>query len=65
MVEQKAQIANANAACVLGIPVWVLDILVAAQAQTQLATWDTAVNSSRHLKDEDVAAILMWRRWGA
>ena len=45
-------------ACVVGIPVYVLGILVAAQGQTQLATLDTAVNSSRHLKDDDVAAIL-------
>jgi hypothetical protein len=50
-------------ACLVGIPTYILGILVAAQGQTQLATLDTAVNSSRHLKDEDVAKILS-RRFG-
>lgn len=45
-------------ACILGIPTYVLGILVAAQGQIQLATLDAAVNSSRHLSDDDVARIL-------
>jgi hypothetical protein len=48
-------------ACLVGIPTFILGILVAAQGQTQLATLDTAVNSSRHLKDDDVAKILSRR----
>ena len=44
--------------CVVGIPTYVLGILVAAQGQTQLATLDTAVNSSRHLTDDQVAELL-------
>jgi len=47
--------------CIVGIPIYVLGILVAAQGQTALATLDTAVNSSRHLKDDDVARILSKR----
>lgn len=48
-------------ACLIGIPTYVLGILVAAQGQTALATLDTAVNSSRHLKDEDVERVLSKR----
>ena len=48
-------------ACLLGIPVFVLGILVAAQGQTQLATLDTAVNTSRHLTNDEVAEILTKR----
>ncbi len=44
--------------CMVGIPTYVLGVLVAAQGQTQLATLDTAVNSSRHLSDDEVARIL-------
>jgi len=48
-------------ACLTGIPTYVLGILVAAQGQTTLATLDTAVNSSRHLNDDDVARVLAKR----
>ncbi len=48
-------------ACLIGIPTYVLGILIAAQGQTQLATLDTAVNSSRHLSDDEVADILAKR----
>jgi hypothetical protein len=48
-------------ACLIGIPTYVLGILVAAQGQTALATLDTAVNSSRHLTDDDVARVLSKR----
>ena len=48
-------------ACIVGIPFYILGILVAAQGQTQLATLDTAVNSSRHLGNQDVADILSKR----
>ena len=44
--------------CLVAIPTYILGILVAAQGQIQLATLDTAVNCSRHLKDDDVARIL-------
>ena len=45
----------------ISVPTYVLGILVAAQGQTALATLDTAVNSSRHLKDDDVARVLSKR----
>jgi len=48
-------------ACLIGIPTYVLGILVAAQGQTALATLDTAVNSSRHLTNDDVARVLSKR----
>ena len=48
-------------ACLIGVPTYILGILVKSQGQTQLATLDTAVNSSRHLKDEDIAQILSKR----
>lgn len=48
-------------ACLVGIPTYVLGILVAAQAQTSLASLDTAVNSSRHLSNDDVARVLAKR----
>jgi len=48
-------------ACLISIPTYVLGILVAAQGQTALATLDTAVNSSRHLKEDDVARVLSKR----
>jgi hypothetical protein len=48
-------------ACMVSVPVYVLGILVAAQGQTQLAALDTAVNSSRHLSDDQVADILLNR----
>lgn len=44
------------------IPFYVLGIIVAALGQTQLATLDTAVNSSRHLSDDEVAALLT-KKW--
>lgn len=47
--------------CLVGIPIYVLGILVAAQGQTSLATLDTAINSSRHLSDDDVALVLSKR----
>ena len=49
-------------ACIIGIPVYILGILVSAQGQTSLATLDTAVNSSRNLSDEDVTKVMM-KRW--
>lgn len=42
----------------VSIPVYILGILVSMQAQIHLAALDTAVNSSRHLTDDDVAIIL-------
>jgi len=48
-------------ACLVGIPTYVLGILVAAQGQTSLATLDTAINSSRHLSDDVVARVLSKR----
>ena len=48
-------------ACIVGIPIYVLGILVAAQGQTSLATLDTAINSSRHLSDDEVARVLSKR----
>ena len=48
-------------ACLVGIPTYVLGILIAAQGQTSLASLDTAVNSSRHLSDDDVARVLAKR----
>lgn len=50
-----------GAACLIGIPIYILGILVKSQGQSQLATLDTAVNSSRHLKDDDVQKILTKR----
>jgi len=55
-------IGGAILACIVGIPIYTLGILIAAQGQTALATLDTAVNSSRHLGDDDVAQILS-KRW--
>jgi hypothetical protein len=49
------------AACVVGVPIFILGILVAAQGQSQLAILDTAVNTSRHLSNDDIAAILSKR----
>ena len=48
-------------ACIVGIPIYVLGILVAAQGQTSLAALDTAVNGSRHLSDDEVARVLSKR----
>ena len=61
--EKSLQIALLGilSACLVGIPIYILGILVTAQGQTQLAALDTAVNSSRHLKDDDVAEILLKR----
>ena len=47
--------------CIVSIPVYVLGILVSAQGQTQIATLDTAVNSSRHLNNDQVLDILSTR----
>lgn len=55
-------VAGVIFACIVGIPIYALGILVAAQGQTALATLDTAVNGSRHLKDDDAARILT-KRW--
>lgn len=43
----------------IGIPIFVLGIQIAGQGQTHLATLDTAVNTSRHLSNDDVAAIIL------
>ena len=48
-------------ACLVGVPTFVLGILISAQGQIHLATLDTAVNSSRHLSKDDVAQILVKR----
>lgn len=48
-------------ACLVGVPTFVLGILISAQGQIHLATLDTAVNSSRHLSKDDVAKILVGR----
>ena len=48
-------------ACIVGIPTYVLGILIAAQGQTSLASLDSAVNSSRHLSNDDVARVLAKR----
>ena len=42
----------------VGMPTFVLGILITGQGQTHLATLDTAVNTSRHLSKDDVAAIV-------
>ena len=46
---------------IVGIPIYVLGILVKSHGQSQLAELDTAVNCSRHLKDDDVQEILTRR----
>lgn len=46
-------------ACLIGVPTFVLGILISAQGQIHLATLDTAVNTSRHLSNDDVAKILV------
>jgi hypothetical protein len=48
-------------ACILGVPTYILGILISSQGQTLLATLDTAVNSSRHLTDDQVADIMLKR----
>lgn len=48
-------------ACLIGVPTFVLGILISAQGQIHLATLDTAVNTSRHLNKDDVAKILVGR----
>lgn len=40
------------------IPTYVMGVLTSGQGQTNLASLDTAVNTSRHLTKEDVAALL-------
>ena len=45
-------------ACAVGIPTFTLGILISGQGQTNLATLDTAVNTSRHLSKDDVATLL-------
>lgn len=57
-----ATIGGCVSGCIIGIPTYVLGILVAAQGQTQLATLDTAVNSSRHLTNDEVAQLLA-KKW--
>lgn len=48
--------------CIVGIPTYILGILVAAEGQIQLATLDSAVNGSRHLTDDEVARLLT-KKW--
>ncbi|HEV2841993.1 MAG TPA: hypothetical protein VGW39_11755 [Chthoniobacterales bacterium] len=48
-------------ALIVGIPVFILGIIVAALGQIALATLDTAVNTSRHLTNDELAAILSKR----
>jgi hypothetical protein len=43
---------------VVGLALFILGILVKSSGQMQLAELDTAVNSSRHLTDDDVKEIL-------
>ena len=40
------------------VPIFVLGVLTSGQGQTNLATLDTAVNTSRHLTKDDVATLL-------
>lgn len=40
------------------VPIYILGVLTSGQGQTNLATLDTAVNTSRHLSKDDVAALL-------
>ena len=42
----------------ISVSVYVMGVLTSGQGQTNLATLDTAVNTSRHLCDEDVAELI-------
>jgi hypothetical protein len=44
---------------IISIPIYVMGVLTSAQGQTSLATLDTAVNTSRHLSDDDVAELIL------
>ena len=55
-------IGSAILACIVGVPIYILGILIGSQGQTSLAMLDTAVNSSRHLSDDEVAKIFR-KRW--
>lgn len=57
-----AMIIGIIGGCLVGVPTYVLGILVAAQGQTQLATLDAAVNSSRHLSNDEVGTLLA-KKW--
>jgi len=48
-------------AFLVGIFIYVIGILIAAQGQTALAVLDVAINSSRHLTDDDVGRLLSRR----
>jgi hypothetical protein len=48
-------------AIILSLPIYILGLLVSAQGQTALASLDTAVNSSRHLSDDEIKAIILKR----
>lgn len=50
-----AGLIGATIACT---PIYILGVLTSGQGQTNLATLDTAVNTSRHLSKDDVAALL-------
>jgi hypothetical protein len=43
---------------IICVPIFVMGVLTSGQGQTNLAMLDTAVNTSRHLTKDEVAAIL-------
>jgi hypothetical protein len=47
--------------CLTGLPIFLAGVAIAAQGQMQLASLDSAVNSSRHLTDDEVERILRQR----
>ena len=42
----------------IGMPNFLLGMLIAGQGNTQMATLDTAVNTSRHLNKDDIVKIM-------
>jgi hypothetical protein len=47
--------------CLTGLPIFLAGVAIAAQGQMQLASLDSALNSSRHLTDDEVERILRQR----
>ena len=48
-------------AIVVSLPIYILGLLISAQGQTALASLDAAVNSSRHLSDDEIKEIMFKR----
>ena len=58
LLKFKMELASVLAGLVIGVPLYVLGILVSAQGQILKATLDTAVNGSPHLSNDQKAETM-------